>query len=230
MRLTTTSYAILGLLTVKEWTTYELAQQMEKSIGTYWPRAKSKIYEEPKKLVSQNLARARREKAGARARTVYSVTPKGRRAFQTWLQEPGAPPQLEFEALIKVFFAEQGMKEDLLATLERVDAWVQMRRRLGAEIARYLLSDRAEFPQRLHIIALTSRWQLEFTRAVEHWARWARDEVERWKTMDDPSVADTRHLEAQAKAVLGGEHGDGRESSERVGKASLDQHNPKKGS
>jgi PadR family transcriptional regulator AphA len=202
MGLTTTSYALLGLLTVKEWTTYELAQQMEKSIGTYWPRAASKIYEEPKKLVAEGLARARRETVGARGRTVYSITPKGRRAFRRWLKEPGASPRLEFEALIKVFFAEQGTIDDLLATLDAVSEWVAKRRRLGAEIADYLLSDQAEFPQRLHLIALTSRWQLEFTQAVERWVEWARDEVKRWETMDDVSVADVRHLEDQARMIL----------------------------
>lgn len=202
MKLTTTSYALLGLLTAKEWTTYELAQQMEKSIGTYWPRATSKIYEEPKKLIAHGLARARRETVGARGRTVYSITPKGRREFRKWLQEPGAPPKLEFEALIKVFFAEQGTKDHLIATLEEVSEWVEERRRLGAGIAAYLLSDQAEFPERLHVIALTSRWQLEFTRAVERWVEWARDEVERWQTMNDPSVADLGHLESQAKMVV----------------------------
>jgi DNA-binding PadR family transcriptional regulator len=198
VRLTTTSYALLGLLAVKDWTTYELAQQMEKSIGTYWPRARSKIYEEPKKLVALGLARARREQVGGRARTVYSITPEGQDAFRAWLHEPGAPPELEFEALIKVFLAEQGTREDLLATLDRIDGWVGARLQLGAEIASYLLSDRAAFPERLHVIALTSRFQLEFTQAVGRWATWARTEVERWPGMHDPSVASTDHLEAQA--------------------------------
>ena len=35
--LTTTSYAILGLLAVKPWTTYELAQQMRRALGQFWP-------------------------------------------------------------------------------------------------------------------------------------------------------------------------------------------------
>ena len=53
--LTTTSYAILGLLAIKPWSTYELAQQMDRSLGRIWPRAQSKLYEEPKKLVARGL-------------------------------------------------------------------------------------------------------------------------------------------------------------------------------
>src|SRR4051795_2587089 len=88
--LTTTSYAILGLLALKPWTTYELAQQMGRALGQFWPRAESKLYEEPKKLVALGLARASAETVGRRPRTVYSITPKGRRALRAWVPQPGA--------------------------------------------------------------------------------------------------------------------------------------------
>jgi DNA-binding PadR family transcriptional regulator len=104
--LTTTSYAILGLLAVKPWTTYELAQQMQRALGQFWPRAESKLYEEPKKLVAHGLARASSEMVGKRPRTVYTITPKGRRALAAWVPTPGDGPTLEFEQLVKVFFAE----------------------------------------------------------------------------------------------------------------------------
>ena len=56
-RLSTTSYAVLGLLSLRSWTTYELAQQMGRSLDRIWPRAESKVYEEPKKLVANGYAR-----------------------------------------------------------------------------------------------------------------------------------------------------------------------------
>src|SRR5580765_4188575 len=48
--LTTTSYAILGLLTLKPWSTYELAKQIQRD-RFVWPRAESNLYAEPKKLI-----------------------------------------------------------------------------------------------------------------------------------------------------------------------------------
>ena len=69
--LTTTSYAILGLLSLRPWTTYELAQQMQRALGQFWPRAESKLYEEPKKLV----AHGRRD---SRPRMAYEVVVSGR--------------------------------------------------------------------------------------------------------------------------------------------------------
>ena len=94
--LTTTSYAILGLLAIKPWSTYELTQQMDRSLGRIWPRAESKLYEEPKKLVSHGLARSERRYRGKRASTVYEITPAGRRALADWVRSTGdAAPTLD---------------------------------------------------------------------------------------------------------------------------------------
>src|SRR5690349_18110968 len=106
--LTTTSYAILGLLAIRPWTTYELAKQMEVSLRNFWPRAERKLYEEPRKLVEHGLAEVTKDAVGNRPRSIYRITPEGRSALRAWLGEPGALASLEFETLIKVFFAEQG--------------------------------------------------------------------------------------------------------------------------
>ena len=67
--MTSTSYAILGLLAVKAWTTHELVQQVDRSMRRIWPRAQSKLYEEPKKLVAHGYARATDDSVGRRRRT-----------------------------------------------------------------------------------------------------------------------------------------------------------------
>ena len=59
--LPTTSYAILGLLALRSWTGYELAQQGRRSMAFMWPKAESVIYEEPRRLVTLGLARATKE-------------------------------------------------------------------------------------------------------------------------------------------------------------------------
>src|ERR1041384_2116325 len=67
-QLTTTSHAVLGLLAIQPWSSYELTQQMDRSLGRIWPRATSKLYEEPKKLVEHGLARSSTEHNGRRTR------------------------------------------------------------------------------------------------------------------------------------------------------------------
>ena len=56
---TTTSYAVLGLLSVRSWTTYELAKQVQRSLNWFWPRAERKLYDEPKQL-RQGVGRGHR--------------------------------------------------------------------------------------------------------------------------------------------------------------------------
>ena len=196
--LTPTSYAILGLLAVKPWTTYELAQQMDRALGQFWPRAESRIYEEPKKLVANGLARASSEMVGKRPRTVYSITAKGRRALAQWVPSPGAGPVLEFEQLIKVFFAEHGTKADLLATLAAVREGSAQVLGASARVPQAYLDGKGPFPERLPWLLLVGQFLLDFQLMVEHWAEWSTEIVEAWP--DDLTAAepDRDALETQA--------------------------------
>jgi PadR family transcriptional regulator, regulatory protein AphA len=188
LRLTTTSYAVLSLLGIKPWSTYELTQQMDRSLGRIWPRAASKLYEEPKKLVSLGLARAREERVGMRPRTVYSITPEGKRALADWHTRPGEGPALEFEQLLKIAFAEHGTKSDALATLAAARAWARERNQGNLAAARDYLAGEGPFQQRVAQNMLAGRFLTEFYRMVAEWADWAGDIVGGWP--DDPGNAE----------------------------------------
>ncbi len=179
-KLTTSSYAILGLLALQPWSTYELAKQMAVSLRNFWPRAESKLYEEPKKLVAHGLASVRVDPVGRRPRSVYSITPAGREALRAWLDEPGAVAALEFEALVKVFFAEQGSKAQLVANLERMVEDQRARVLVDAEWAGRYLEGGGAFPERLAVLSLVGRLQADFNDMVLRWAEWARSAVEEW--------------------------------------------------
>jgi PadR family transcriptional regulator AphA len=178
--LTTSSYAILGLLGLRPWTTYELAKQMAVSLRNFWPRAESKLYEEPKKLVARGLAGVRTEHVGRRRRSVYEITPAGRDALRAWLDEPGAMATLEFESLVKVFFAEQGTKAQLLATLRRIVDEQRRRAAVDAEWARAYAGGRAAFPERLAVLSLVGPLQAAMNQTVLRWAEGALETVTGW--------------------------------------------------
>jgi PadR family transcriptional regulator, regulatory protein AphA len=196
--LTSTSYAILGLLSVKPWTTYELAQQMDRALGQFWPRAESKLYEEPKKLVAHGLARASSEMVGKRRRTLYTITAKGRRALAEWVPTPGAGPVLEFEQLIKVFFAEHATKADLLTTLAGVREWSGQRLGANAAVPQGYLDGPGPFPERLPWLLLAGQFLIDFHLMVERWADWASAIVEDWPDDITAAQPDRQALEMQA--------------------------------
>ena len=201
--LTTTSYAILGLLAIRPWSTYELAGQMRRNLHYFWPRAESNLYAEPKRLVEGGFARARSQPVGKRRRTVYSITPKGRQALERWVGDPAAESRLESETLVKMMFAPYGSKEDLLAHLRRFlresESKKQQLRRIFQE---YLAGD-DPFPDRVHINIVCYRLVWDYTETAASWAAWAIDQVERWPEVTIPS--DRRALMEVLAAALAGE-------------------------
>jgi DNA-binding PadR family transcriptional regulator len=188
-KLTATSYAILGLLGVRSFSAYELTKQVRRSLHFCWPRAETRLYQEPKNLLEHGLVKATTTANGRRSRTEYAITAKGRKALRGWLGEPSAPPRLESEALLRLFFADHGTKDDLLATLAELEEQALALRRQAVEQGAEYLVGTAPFPERLHILALVGRFTLDHTALVVDWARWARAEVERWPDVHSGEVS-----------------------------------------
>ena len=185
-RTTTTSYALLGLLHLRSWTTYELAKQVQRSLNWFWPRAERKLYDEPKALAALGLATADERFTGKRRSREYSITDSGRRELAEWLSEPPAPRATEFEGMMKVFFADAGTLEQLCTTLDRIETEARVRIEELATMAR----QPSVFPDRVHIRALCMPLQLEQEQAVLTWVRWARAQVAEWQTSTDPGSWD----------------------------------------
>ena len=177
--LTTTSYAVLGLLAIGPATGYQLAKQMERSLRVIWPRAESRLYEEPKKLVAQGLARADTQPSG-RHRTVYTISATGRQALAAWLLTPSAPPDLEFEGLLKVLYADHGDRAALVATLEGVVEQARARLAIGDSLAREYVQSAGPYPQRMHVNALVWEYLRRHHQTILDWATWASDIVRDW--------------------------------------------------
>ena len=185
--MTTTSYAILGLLAVKPWTTHELVQQVDRSLRRLWPRAQSKLYEEPKKLVAHGYARATDDPVGRRRRTRYTITAKGRRALASWLQQPGEGPILECEQLLKIHFADGGTTGDIIANIEATRAWVLEQNEENLATARAYVTGRGTFPERAALNQLVGMFLTNYYVTVAEWVDWASRVVDRWP--DDPREA-----------------------------------------
>ena len=185
--LTTTSFAILGLLAIKPWSTYELAAQMRRNLHYFWPRAESNLSAEPKRLVQAGFAKARAEPLGRRRRTVDSITPKGQRELERWLSKPAGESRHESETLVKAMFAPYGSKEDLLGHLHRLlDELEATQQQLRTIFGEYLAGKDA-FPERAHVNVVCYRLIWDSTRTAASWAAWAINEVERWPDITAPA-------------------------------------------
>ena len=182
--LTATSYALLAVLALGEHSTYQLTKQVRYSLHYFWPRAESNVYSEPKRLVAAGLAAARTESTGERRRTVYSITEAGRKALREWIASPSTPQRYEAEALLKVFFGENGSREDLRATLRAVREEALEAVARWQDVAERYASGEGYYPERFAFSALVVRLVGEQQAITARWAAWAEEVVSAW---DDSS-------------------------------------------
>jgi DNA-binding PadR family transcriptional regulator len=179
-RLTTTSYALLGLLAIQPWTAYELTQQMRRSMHYLLPKSESLLYTECKKLAEAGLARVTHQRRGDRTRTRYHITAAGRRALRAWLDTEPAAPLFELEAMLRVLFADQGTPEQLTRALRSTAAWAEAEIvRARPQIENYLDTG-GPFPERLHLIALVVSFYGELFDLIRRFCGDAADLVQTW--------------------------------------------------
>jgi DNA-binding PadR family transcriptional regulator len=207
--LTTTSYAVLAQLAVRPWSTYELAQQRVRYFRYVWPRAESAIYREVKRLDAMRLAAARREYVGKRPRTVYSITEAGRQVLRDWLDTPVSPFAMDFEAMIRLFIAPLGTKQQLEATLEQVRSDAQEMLRFSGAVKQEFLEGRAVLQDQVYIRALAVDFFISLLTTVDDWAQRTLAEIQGWKDLS-PDGKNDRGLEiiAQLPAPAPGERTD----------------------
>ncbi len=203
--LNTTSYAILGLLAMRDWSAYELTQEMQRNLVYFWPRAESAIYVEVKRLREAELATARVELTGRRRRTTYAITPTGRAALRAWLAEPAARgAQLESEALLRVFVAG-ALPPDAATVLGALDAVEREAAEMidkALTVGKEFLDGVQPFQDQLLWRAHTHDFLVRYALLLTDWARETHTLVARWDEHGDDDVRDARALVADARARL----------------------------
>jgi DNA-binding PadR family transcriptional regulator len=105
IRLTPTSYIVLGLLEFAgESTPYALKQLVASSVGYFWTLQHAQLYTEPERLAAAGYVTETREDTGRR-RKLYSITDRGRAALDEWRAETTTElAELREPALLKLFF------------------------------------------------------------------------------------------------------------------------------
>lgn len=197
---------MLGLLAIRPWTGYELTKQATRSLRFAWPKSERLLYAEPKKLVDHGLAVAREELIGKRKRTLYTITDEGRDALTAWVATTPQPPVLEAEALLRLLFAENGTKDDLIAALDTManDA-TELRRQVVAINIGYLDGEHP-FPDRTHLSVLFATFQLELFDLIIRWVEFAKTEIAAWPAtealgMTDSTLAILRCIKERRSAL-----------------------------
>jgi len=188
--LSTTSYAVLGMLALRSWSPYELTQQMRRSLAYCWPTSERALYAEPERLVAAGFAAVTTADGSARPRRSYSITPAGREAMRAWLATPPSPVRIVNEPLLRLLFADQAGTDALLQSLTRLRETVAEQHAIGAEQVRPYLDGDGPFTDRAHLVALFADLYGRLFTVLEVWASEAIAEVNTWSTTADLGLTD----------------------------------------
>jgi len=135
-RANTTRLAVLGLLSIRSLSGYDIRQLAKRSIGHFWSESYGQIYPTLKQLEKELLVKSRMERLrGKPDRIVYSLTPNGLLELQRWIKLPARSETLRNELLLKLFFCRHAAPSNaiehvtrhrethraLLATYERIE-------------------------------------------------------------------------------------------------------------
>ena len=131
-RLTTTEYAMLGLLASGESSGYDLARAADRSIRYMWAPSRSQIYKALPRLVALGLATRREvEQRGRPDKAVYRITRAGRTTLRAWLNDDTEASQAGGTVfLLKLFLAGAAPPDAALRQLEAYQN--RLERRLAA--------------------------------------------------------------------------------------------------
>ncbi len=136
--LSPTARVILGLLRFEPRTGYDIKRVTDRSTRFFWGASYGQIYPELRRLEAAGLVESSEEPRGQVPRRVYRLTQAGRRAFESWLAQPGDQYDVRDEGLLRLFFGELMPRKQLEELVRRRRDWYQgaaaLFRGIGAEI------------------------------------------------------------------------------------------------
>jgi len=89
MKANRSQYAILGMVSLRAMTGYQVKQTIERGIGTFWHESYGQIYPLLQRLARQALVKASADPGGRRGSKRYAITALGARERP---RPPGAVP------------------------------------------------------------------------------------------------------------------------------------------
>jgi DNA-binding PadR family transcriptional regulator len=115
-------FVVLGTLSFRPLTGYEIKQIIDNSTRFFWAASYGQIYPELRRLEAQGLVEGEPDPQGGRQRNRYRLTAAGRERLHEWLRADDAGYELRDEGLLKLFFARDLDDDGQLAVLRSLVA------------------------------------------------------------------------------------------------------------
>jgi DNA-binding PadR family transcriptional regulator len=136
-QLPATAYVVLGLVSIRPMSGYELAAYAERSIGNFFPLTRSHINSEIDRLGRLGLLETTEiAQQNAPTKRVYQITPDGSGELRRWLGDAVMKEERSRSLfLVRIFFGDRTSPERLAALLDEFESAARARRDRLAAIA-----------------------------------------------------------------------------------------------
>jgi len=143
-------HAILGFLSLRPFTGYDLKKEFDRSVRHFWPADQSQIYRTLTRLQENGWVAMQVVEGETRPdRKVFTITPPGEQELHTWLTADLPVPELRFAPLIQLFFAAHLGDDEVLARLQYWRAnLLEKRTALQSLMEEASQNDDADLPKR----------------------------------------------------------------------------------
>lgn len=165
-------HALLGLLTERPASGYDLLKLFETSLANVWPATQSQIYTELTRLAGSGLITVAAE--GPRGRKEYALTDEGLAELRHWLTETKPQRNTRSDILLRVFFLGVLRPEQARAYLTEL---IEMSEQSHEQLRR--LTESIDWDDDALSVygRIALEYGLRFNAMRREWAEWAAGQI-----------------------------------------------------
>lgn len=163
-------YAILGLLSWKPFSGYDLRKFFSESVALYWSGNSNQVYPTLVKLHQEGLVKAEtRQQGNYPPSKVYHLTPAGRAALKQWVVSDPTVPQTRSTFLTQLAWADLLSDEELTSLLDRYEHEVRMKIVTQKELIRRGTNTPGRTPRETRLWAMIAEHDIALDEAELAW-------------------------------------------------------------
>lgn len=152
-----TKYAILGALSQRSGSGYDIKKICDSSIAYFWNENYGHIYPVLKKMESEELITKQVEQTEGRPlKNVYSITEKGREELERWLMLPVEHDSIRSELLLKIFWSKDIPIENIIEKIQKEKEDAEKNLEQYLEVEKNLKSKEAEIDKKNLVLWLST--------------------------------------------------------------------------
>jgi len=165
-----TKYAVLGMLSIKPMSGYEMKSFMTRSTEHFWSESNGQLYPALARLAKEQLVTFKTEQVGAKEKKIYEITDAGKAVLNEWLMSDVNVSPERNELLLKIFF---GHNVPIDVTIEHVKERERISRKalkLYKDIQANVLDRKDQIPpHRYKFIRSTILYGMKFAQLEVEW-------------------------------------------------------------